>query len=68
MSESNNRVPPIPREVIEHLERVFRPRLPASPEFTLQSVAFAAGQNSVIEHLRKTLDRQERTVIATPIT
>jgi hypothetical protein len=63
MSDPKNRVPPIPREIVEHLERVFRPRLPQTPEFTLQQVGFAAGQASVIAHLRTALDRQEEAVI-----
>lgn len=62
---AENRVPPIPKELLDYLEGAFRFRPPATSKFTKAEVAFQAGAASVVTHLKHHFDRQNRPVIPT---
>ena len=52
--------PPIPKELIEFLERVYLPIL-ATPDVTMPQAYFNGGQMSVVQSLRRTFENQNRS-------
>jgi hypothetical protein len=58
MPNDPSSLPPISKELVEALERMFPDRLPESPMFSSQGVAFDAGCSKVVRKIRYEFERQ----------
>lgn len=55
-------VPPIPRLLLEYLERTYPDRMP-DERMTLDEIRVRTGQVTVVRHLRKQYERQQENVL-----
>lgn len=58
----NNKLPNVPKELLEALEKRFPDRLPENME-TLDSIRFRSGQVSVIRMLRHHFELQNQNIL-----
>lgn len=58
-----SRVPQVPADLLEYLEKVFPPAVPLSPNFGLEELRTHQGQQSVVQLLRRHFDSQNTTVL-----
>lgn len=57
------KAPPISRDLLDHLRRVFPDKLPETPFGAPEALAALVGQQQVIRHLAQQFNLQSRTVI-----
>jgi hypothetical protein len=59
---NNKKFPPIPKVLLEELERRF-PDVCPEPDLTLDQIRFKQGQVSIIRFLRSTFDFQNQNIL-----
>lgn len=57
------KAPPIPRDLLEYLQKVFPDRLPDSPMASAEEVAALVGNQQVIRHLKVQAEKQSLNVL-----
>ena len=57
------KAPPISRELLEYIQKVFPDRLPDSPPASVGEVAALVGNQQVIRHLKAQAEKQSLSVL-----